>query len=113
MLLMFILLYFADFFHALLVKPPKVMGLHVPQHLTDDKRATISSMGLKWVIQMLHIWMNHRFLIVLAERWHSENKIFHLPTREATITLEDVYHILWVPCYDDLVSFMFDFSFAF
>ena len=36
-----------------------------------------------------------------------------MPTREETNTLEDVYHILRVPCYGDLVGSTFDFSFVF
>lgn len=67
-------------------------------------------MGLRWVIQMPHIRANHRLLTAVAEWWHSENNTFHLTTREALITLEDVYRILQVLCYGELVSGLFDCS---
>ena len=46
---------------------------------------------------------------MLAEWWHNEHNTFHLLTREASITLEDVYCILQVPCYGDSVSCLFGF----
>ena len=81
-----------------------MVGLHVVDHLSDDEQAALSSMGLRWVIQMSHIRENHGLLTALAERWHSEHNTFHLPTGEALITLEDVYLILQVPCHGEPVS---------
>lgn len=87
------------FFPTLLVRSPKVVGLRILQHLYDDEKAYILKMGLIWLTNMPHIWENHKFLSALAKWWHNEHNIFHLSTSEATITLEDVYHILHVPCY--------------
>ncbi|KAH9304981.1 hypothetical protein KI387_009385, partial [Taxus chinensis] len=35
--------------------------------------------------------------VSLIERWDLRTNVFHLPTREMTITLEDVYRILRLP----------------
>ena len=71
-----------------------MVGLCVLDHLSDDEKTALSVMGFQWVVQMPHIRANHGLLTVLAERWHSEHNTFHLPTGEASITLEDVYRIL-------------------
>ena len=73
-------------------------------HLSDDEKTTLSVMGLQWVVQMPHIEENHSLLTALAERWHSEHKTFHLLTREATITLKDVYKILHLLSHGDAMS---------
>lgn len=85
-----------------------MVGLKVVQHLIDDEIAVILTMGLRWVIRMPHIQANHGLLTTLSKWLHSEHNTFHLPTSLALITLEDVYHILQVPCYGDLVSCTFD-----
>lgn len=46
---------------------------------------------------MPQIRVNQGLLTALCERWHSETSSFHLPTGEATVTLEDVYRILRLP----------------
>lgn len=71
-----------------------MVGLHLLYYLSDDEKATISTMGLQWVIWMPHIQENHGLLTALAERWHSEHNTFHFLTGKASITLEDVYRIL-------------------
>ena len=81
-----------------------MVGLRVLDHVSDEEQAALSAMGLRWVVQMPHIRANHGLLTALAERWHSEHNTFHLPTGEASITLEDVYRILRVPCHGEPVS---------
>lgn len=46
---------------------------------------------------MLDICVNHELLSALVKRFYSEHNTFHLPTREMTITPEDVYRILRIP----------------
>ena len=91
-------------FPSLLIRAPKVTGLCVFPYLSGEELAALHRMGLKWIIRMPHVWVNHDLLTTLAKRWHSEHNTFHLPTGEASITLEDVYHILQVPCHGELVS---------
>lgn len=43
-------------------------------------------------------------MTALIKRWSSEMSTFHLPTREMTMTLEDVWHILRLPIARRLVS---------
>lgn len=47
-------------------------------------------------------------LSVLAERWHSETSSFHLPTGEATVTLEDIWCILRFPIHGRQVIYDMD-----
>lgn len=64
----------------------------------------MTQMGFSYLLEIPHIWENHGLLTTLEKRWHREYNTFHLPTREATITLEDVYQILHVPIHGDAVS---------
>ena len=41
--------------------------------------------------------IDHALLSGLVERWRPETNTFHLPTGEATITLEDVAYIYGLP----------------
>lgn len=79
-------------------------GLHCVWDLDDPGKDDLASMGFGFLLDMPHIQANHGLLTALAERWHSEHDTFHLPTGEATITLEDVYQILQVPSHGDPVS---------
>src|ERR1043165_1719870 len=38
-----------------------------------------------------------KFILVLCEHWRPETHIFHIPTGECTVTLEDVYMLLGLP----------------
>lgn len=44
-------------------------------------------------------------IIALIKRWHSMTCLFHLPTGEASITLEDVWCILHIPIHGARVIF--------
>lgn len=110
---MFFWLDFLDCIFSLLIRSPKVVGLCVLHHLEDDKKVIITSIGLRWLIYISHIWVNHRFLTALAEQWHSKNNTFCWPTGEAIITLEDVYSILRVPCHGDPMSMVIMFWYLF
>ncbi|KAH9302293.1 hypothetical protein KI387_013876, partial [Taxus chinensis] len=46
---------------------------------------------------------DHSLMVALIERWDPATNVFHLPTREMTITLEDVYHILRLPLVGEVV----------
>jgi hypothetical protein len=91
-------------FPVLHIRAPKVVGLRLLRHLTDEETIALRSMGFGYLLRMPHVRANHGMLTALAERWHSEHNTFHLPTGEATITLEDVYRILRVPCIGEPVS---------
>lgn len=80
-----------------------VVNLRHVTHLDDANRGRLEIVGFGWFLQMLHIWPNHGLLIALAEWWNSEHNNFHLPIIEATITLEDVYHILQVSSHGDFM----------
>lgn len=54
---------------------------------------------------MPQISINRGLLTTLAERWHNEHNTFHFPTGEMTVTLEDVYRILWIPIVRELVLY--------
>ena len=88
----------------MLIRALKVSRLLVLPYLSDEERAALYRMGLKLIIWMPHVRANHGLLTALAEWWHNEHNTFHLSTGEASITLEDVYRILRVPCHDELVS---------
>lgn len=100
-------------FPALLIRAPKVVGLHIFHHLEDDWKVSINTMGFKWLLNMPHIQVNQKLLTSWVEWWHSEHNTFHLPTGEATITVKDVYHILHIPCHGDPMSMIFVFWYLF
>lgn len=49
---------------------------------------------------------DHALITAFVERWQPETNSFHLPDGEYTITLEDVHHILRIPCEGDPVRFI-------
>lgn len=59
-------------------------------------RVHLASCGFEYLIRLLEIRVNHKILIDLIERFHSETQTFHLPTREITVTPEDMYKILCI-----------------
>jgi len=53
--------------------------------------------GLYDLIYIGYSTVIHAMVRALCERWHTETSSFHLPVREMTITLNDVYNLLHIP----------------
>lgn len=51
---------------------------------------------------------NRALITTLIERWHSKTCSFHLPTGEASITLEDVWRILRILIHGERVVYDHD-----
>lgn len=82
---------------------PKTWRL-IPQLVQAD-RDIIEAFGLTSLLEMPEVRLNRALLTTLAERWHSDTNTFHLPTREITVTPEDVYRILRIPVMGEIASF--------
>jgi len=50
-----------------------------------------------WVLYAPYIQVEKELLMNLMEIWFERNNIFHLPSREITIVLNDIHRNLWVP----------------
>ena len=83
-------------------RPPSLILHH---GMIEGEREVLASLGLYHITFMLEIRSNSGLLTALAERWHSETSSFHLPTGEATVTLEDVWCILWILIVGELVVY--------
>ena len=83
-------------------RPP---GLILRHGMTEGEREVLVSLGLYHIMFMPKIRSNNGLLTALAERWHSKTSSFHLSTEEAIVTLEDVWHILRIPIYVELVMY--------
>lgn len=79
------------------------------RHLIPDlDTATVRHIdvcGLRHLLYMPEIRINKGLLTILIERWHSDHNSLHLPTREISVTLEDVYRILCIPITSELVQY--------
>ncbi|KAH9322522.1 hypothetical protein KI387_017161, partial [Taxus chinensis] len=64
--------------------------------------------GLGGVQRYRAIDRDHSLMVALIERWDTAANVFHLPTGEMTVTLEDVYRILRLPIEGEAV-FQVDF----
>ena len=51
-------------------------------------------MRFEWVFKLGQVKHDRGLITAFIERWRPETHTFHLPFGEATITLEDVHHIL-------------------
>lgn len=69
-------------------------GLDLRDDLPDDEIEHIRQLGLYHVLHLPEVTTNKAMITALIEWWHSETCSFHLPTGEASITLEDVWPIL-------------------
>ncbi|KAL5130618.1 Serine/threonine-protein phosphatase 7 long form [Glycine soja] len=56
--------------------------------------------GFYWIMKMGYLKINSSLITALIERWRPETHTFHLRCREATITLQDVFHIEGAPLID-------------
>ncbi|KAH9325405.1 hypothetical protein KI387_005583, partial [Taxus chinensis] len=68
-------------------------------------KISLEAVGLGSVTRMPSIVLDHGLLTALAERWHSKSQCFRLPTREMTVTIEDVWWILCVPMMGTLIEY--------
>ncbi|RWR83518.1 serine/threonine-protein phosphatase 7 long form [Cinnamomum micranthum f. kanehirae] len=57
----------------------------------------VADAGLYHLAQMRWMRIDHALLMGLIERWRPKTNTFHLPSGEATITLEDVAYIYGLP----------------
>nr|XP_017221461.1 PREDICTED: serine/threonine-protein phosphatase 7 long form homolog [Daucus carota subsp. sativus] len=61
-----------------------------PQAIMD----AINDAGFEWVFKLGQVKHDRGLITAFIERWRPETHTFHLPFGKATITLEDVHHIL-------------------
>jgi len=73
------------------------------------RELSLSEEGLKWfwdpveasrlhdLIYTKYSTVTHAMVRALCERWHTGTSSFHLPVGEMTITLDDVYNLLYLP----------------
>ncbi|KAH9310311.1 hypothetical protein KI387_044716, partial [Taxus chinensis] len=54
------------------------------------------------------ITLDHGLLTALTEQWHSESQCYRIPTREMTMTLEDMWQILCMPILGSLIEYTSD-----
>lgn len=73
--------------------------------LTDEETTLIKHLGLYHILHLPEVTTNRVMITILVKRWHSETCYFHLPTSEASITLEDVWCILNIPIHGAQVTF--------
>ena len=59
--------------------------------------AYIADVGLKGLLRVLNIDLDHALIIALVERWRQETHSFHLPHGEMTILLQYIEVIMGVP----------------
>jgi len=57
----------------------------------------IEEAGFGGVAKLRHLKVDHGLVTALVERWRPETHTFHFPTRECTITLQDVSLQLGLP----------------
>ncbi|KAH9328853.1 hypothetical protein KI387_000961, partial [Taxus chinensis] len=63
-------------------------------HVTAVQWSVMWEVGLSGVQRYRVVDRDHSLMVALIERWDPETNVFHLPTREMMVTLEDVYRIL-------------------
>uniref|UniRef100_A0A1S4AP02 Serine/threonine-protein phosphatase 7 long form homolog n=1 Tax=Nicotiana tabacum TaxID=4097 RepID=A0A1S4AP02_TOBAC len=54
--------------------------------------------GFLRIFEIGRMQLNWSLITALIEQWRPETHTFHLPTREATITLQDVPGFVWAAC---------------
>ena len=60
--------------------------------------------GLHHLAQIDRMVIDHALITDLVERWRLETNSFHLPSGEATVTLEDVVYIYGLPIDGPMVA---------
>ena len=61
----------------------------------------IRDLGFDCIFRLGQVKHDRGLLTAFIERWRGETHTFHLPFGGATITLEDVHHILGLPTEGD------------
>lgn len=74
---------------------PATMSLY--HELGLDELEVLATLGLHYVGRWLRIQAHTFMMMTLVERWDSWYNTFCLPTREAIVTLLDVWRILKIP----------------
>lgn len=69
----------------------------VLRDLSDRDQDRLGIIGLWHIAYVVPVRTHLGMLSALAKRWHNKTSSFHLPNGEATVTLEDVWHILRLP----------------
>ncbi|XP_057820172.2 protein MAIN-LIKE 1-like [Cryptomeria japonica] len=85
---------------------PATMSLY--HDLDRDELEFLHSLGLHYVGRWLRIRAHTTMMTALVERWDSQYNTFHLPTREATVTLLDVWRILKIPIHGMIPEYQLD-----
>ncbi|KAH9325625.1 hypothetical protein KI387_005803, partial [Taxus chinensis] len=75
---------------------PPLLGWMRP-HVTVAQWLVMREVGLGGVQRYRDVDRDHILMAALIERWDPATNVFHLPTGEMTVTLEDVYRILRLP----------------
>ena len=65
--------------------------------LTNIQKEIVRDVGLANISEIDYMRIDHALISGLVERWKPETNTFHLPTSEATVTLEDVAYIYGLP----------------
>src|SRR4051812_46426471 len=64
----------------------------------------LEAAGFGHVINVFNYTIDPTHILALLERWRPETHMFHLPTGECTITLEDVHMLLGLPIEGKVVN---------
>nr|XP_017233821.1 PREDICTED: serine/threonine-protein phosphatase 7 long form homolog [Daucus carota subsp. sativus] len=76
----------------------KAVRAHRPHQMIMD---AIRDLGFDCIFRLGQFKHDRGLITAFIERWRGETHTFHLPFGEATITLEDVHHILGLPTEGD------------
>lgn len=76
--------------------------------LEEDEREILSVVGLGFINKWLRIKAHTTMMTALVERWDNRMCTFHLPRREASITLLDVWRILKIPIHGVIPEYRLD-----
>nr|XP_016486011.1 PREDICTED: serine/threonine-protein phosphatase 7 long form homolog [Nicotiana tabacum] len=75
-------------------KPDDLWEFIVEHHFHARVVVRLQATGFYTILELGRMQLDWSLITALVERWQSETHTFHLSTREATITLEDV-HVLY------------------
>jgi hypothetical protein len=64
----------------------------------------VEASGLHHLIYTGYSSVPHAMIRAMCKRWHTETSSFHLPMKEMTITLDDVYNLLHIPIHGHMLD---------